>query len=113
LKAAGVCLVGGKEQEGFAAAFGDGHLGNPRAHAADVAGKGGLEDILAGAVEALLFGGGGSGEEGIEGQLMDGLIAFAAAVRHEDGDIVAGETDVVIEDEAATVVLDVLRNGGD
>jgi hypothetical protein len=99
VEGAGIGLVGGEEHERLGRAFLELHLRRGRPHAAHVAGEGVLQQVLAGAVQALILGGAGAGDEGIPRQFVDFGVAHAARVRHQDGDIVAGVADIAVEQQ--------------
>jgi hypothetical protein len=55
---------------------------------------------------ALLLGRGGAGHECVPRELVDGAVALAPTMRHENRNVVAGGTDVAVEQERGAVRLD-------
>ena len=106
---AGAALVGGQHHKGLRRAHRVGlhrvvvelDFGHRRPGAANVAGRGVHQQILAGPVEAVFGGDGRRVQKGVPGELMHFGVVFAARVRGGDADVVPGVTNISIQQQPA------------
>ena len=105
VEGAGGGLVGHEDDDRLGRALVDLHLGRAGARAADVAGEGVGEEVLARAVELELLGELGAGDERVPGQLVDLGCVLAALVGHDQEHVVAAVGDVVIDKKAVLAGL--------
>src|SRR3990170_5234849 len=104
---AGAALVGGEDDERLRRPVGalrvalHVDLSDAGTGAADVAGRRVDQQVLAGAVAALLAGDLRRRQEAVPGELVHSVRPGAVRVRHEQGDVVAGVGDHAVDEQVA------------
>ena len=105
-------LVGGEEKERLRGALFNFHFRDRWTHSLDVASEGALQQILPRSIQALAARNFGAFDKGVPCHLVNLLAPYAACVRHQNGDVIAGMSHAVVQQEFFGTGLYIVTHAG-